>query len=301
MMSDSDGFDAAESEKEVIPEDVQAARNEWDAIEKQQQELQQLPSHAGVGGVTVDRGYFITFYDSRAYLIEQTSSVTCAVPPLAQEPPRCFCFYRKRGGVECEAWEKIFKISKIQFDENDVTHHRILNSLNTLITGVKTAPLRRGPHWKSIGFQNDDPVTDLRATGMMGLLLPMQLFAKFEALGKKLLTTSRTKEQEFPMMVVLISFVRTTLEVVGTTQLLSGCDSVFACWDVMGRFFAGMVDELCDVWKRDICDLEHDFRRFDEIAASAKSRPLATVRRGREAEEKNVQTSALTAQLPLDA
>ena len=299
-MSDSDGFDASESEKEAIPEDVQAARQQWTEIEQQQQELQQLPSHAGVGGVTVDRGYFMTFFDSRAYLIEQTDTVQCNVPPLAQAPPRCCCIFQKRNTVECEAWEKIYKISRITFDENDVTHHRILNSLNTLITGVRTAPPRRGPHWQTIGFQNTDPITDLRATGMLGLLLPMQLFAKFEALGKKLI--ARSREVELPMMVALIRYVKTTLDALGTTQILSGCTSVFECWDVMGRFFAGMVSELCELAPLGIIDSSNESPwHIEEVAAHAMARPIATVRRGREEEEKSVDRPALRAQLPLDA
>jgi hypothetical protein len=29
---------------------------------------------------------------------------------------------------------------------------------------------RRGGHWQDIGFQGDDPATDLRSVGMLGLL-----------------------------------------------------------------------------------------------------------------------------------
>ena len=47
-MSDSDGFDASESEKEAIPEDVQAARQQWTEIEQQQQELQALQEELAV-------------------------------------------------------------------------------------------------------------------------------------------------------------------------------------------------------------------------------------------------------------
>lgn len=32
---------------------------------------------------------------------------------------------------------------------------------------------RYGPHWTALGFQGDDPATDLRGAGMLGLL---QLF-----------------------------------------------------------------------------------------------------------------------------
>jgi hypothetical protein len=31
-------------------------------------------------------------------------------------------------------------------------------------------PGRRGSHWQELGFQGDDPATDLRGCGMLGLL-----------------------------------------------------------------------------------------------------------------------------------
>jgi hypothetical protein len=155
-----------------------------------------------------------------------------------------------------------------------------------LITGVKTAPLRRGTHWETIGFQSEDPISDLRAAGMLGLLLPMQLFAKFEKLGGELARLSRQRDQEFPLMIVLIMFAAATLEAVGSSGLIRQSETDRACWDDMGRFFAGLVETLCKRWEHDGCDYAHDFRVFQEIANRGKARPLLAIRIGKKVEER---------------
>lgn len=40
---------------------------------------------------------------------------------------------------------------------------------------------RFGPHWESVGFQGDDPATDLRGYGMLGLLQMLTLIGEGQA------------------------------------------------------------------------------------------------------------------------
>jgi hypothetical protein len=294
----SDSFIHRSSDSEIPPE-VQAARDAWDEIERQQRELQQIAVEIGVGNVIVDRSYPITFFDARAYLLEQVKKSSVKYPPMVLESSRCMC-WKPKTKPECErVWATLFKISKLNFDENDLTHHRILNSLHELITGVRTAPLRFGDHWTTIGFQGKDPILDLRAAGMLGLLLPLQLFAKFKKLGQKLARTSRLRDQEFPLMIVLISFVAATLEAAGTTALLRQSEKEREIWDDVGRFFAGMVVSILNIWEPQGCDFVHDFANFNEIANNAKSRPLLALKIGRSAEEKE-RSSAGGPQLTRD-
>jgi hypothetical protein len=284
-MSDSDGFETGLPEADEVPPDVESSRQTWTELEQQQAQLQDLPTETGVGGVLIDRGYAITFFDARAYVLEQADQLQITVPPLVEDPPRCFFFRVRNKPVHIDAWQKIYKISKVSFQEDDLTHHRILNSLHSLMTGCKAAPLRRGSHWQPLGFQSDDPITDLRATGMLGLLMPLQLFAKFQTLGQKVLRVSRLADQDFPLMIVLILFTSAAIEAAGMTRVLKTGDSFVSCWEEMALLFAGMVADLCVQWEQDACDYQHDFQRFDRIANRAKSRPMEAVQRGRKAVE----------------
>lgn len=294
--SDSFNTDNDENVEIEIPADVKKARENWENIEKQQVDLNEnLKPQKGVGGVIIDRGSPVTFYDARAFLIQECEErpeiKNCRIPDLVLDPPRCFCFRPKCNMEAVNTWKTIFRISKISFDEDNLLHHRILNTLHMLITGRSTPPPRKGSHWQTIGFQSNDPITDLRGAGMMGLLLPLNLFAKFKVLSKFLVDTSKLPEQNFPLMVVLISYTKASIEAAGTTDILKAGKSFEECWNRMSLFFAGMVQTLCTEWRNELLDFEHDFTRFDQVSNRAKSRPLAMIDEGFKAaqeDEKNL-------------
>ena len=48
-------------------------------------------------------------------------------------------------------------------------HESLLLELFTAAWPETRAPRRRGPEWRELGFQGDDPSTDFRATGPLGL------------------------------------------------------------------------------------------------------------------------------------
>ena len=286
----SESFESDKSDKEEeIPKEIENARNQWDEIQQQQGELEKIEVQKGVGGVTIDRGSPITFFDARAFLVEQTNEIHCEVPRLVSDRPFWFCFWRKRNMFAVNTWEKIYKISKISFDENDLLHHRILNTLHSLITGCPTPPARKGEHWEAIGFQSNDPITDLRGAGMMGLLLPLNLFAKFKVLSKFFVETSKLPEQNFPMMIVLISYAKASIEVAGTTNILKSESSFEGCWDRMAYFFAGMIQTLCLEWRNELLDFQHDSDRFSKVCQNAKSKPLATIEIGKKAQQEDAK------------
>lgn len=72
---------------------------------------------------------------------------------LEEERDLCFCMARM----------------KIDYD-NCVDHERILCSLYRGLTGDQLAPPTFGNHWQLIGFQANDPSTDLRGGGLFSLI-----------------------------------------------------------------------------------------------------------------------------------
>lgn len=272
----------------LIPEEIQNARTEWNNLEQQQIDLDKnIQKQKGVGGTIIDRGSSITFFDARAFLIEQCHTKnelkSLNVPEYCIDTTSCCCMKPKINHEAIQTWEIIYKISKMTFDETDLLHHRILNTLLMLMTGRSTPPARKGPHWQTIGFQSDDPITDLRATGMMGLLLPLNLFSRFKSLSKFLIETSKLPEQDFPIMVVLISYTKESIDMAGTSNLLESGTNFEECWDQMALYFAGMVFTLCMEWRNEMLDFTHDFHRFNQIANRAKLNPSSMVEAGKKA------------------
>jgi hypothetical protein len=274
--------DSGNQSDSKMPAEVEVTQEASGEKENQQKRVQREI------GVNVDQ---IGFSDAASYLVDQTKELKVRVPPRRFEQPICPCLRRDVGPVLDRCWATLFKISKLPFYENDVTHHRILNSLYALITGMNDPPLRFGEHWIALGFRGKDPASELRSAGMLGFLIPLHFFANYKKLGQHFIETSRLPDQEFPLMTLVIGFVSTTLEAAGTTNLLKESQKEGVIWTNLVRFFAGMVQTVVNTWGPQKCDLQHHFWKFDDIARGAKSRPKLALQIGKAAEERELPDS----------
>lgn len=60
-------------------------------------------------------------------------------------------------------------LAKIKMDTSIEVHERLLTSIYLQLTGNETCA-RTGQHWIDVGFQNEDPYTDIRGSGILGLI-----------------------------------------------------------------------------------------------------------------------------------
>lgn len=272
----SDSFDLSSS-SEQVPEDVQTARKEWNEIETQQTQIDSLPKEEGIGGTVIDRNTPITFHDSREFLIEESNSIS-EYPPFPKKS--CCCQNQNQAIPYRNAWTLIYRISKIKFNEENLTHHRILNLLYSLITGSQTPPPRFGPHWVDVGFQSKDPITDLRASGMLGLIISIDLFTHYFEIAHHCYDVSRIKEHEFPFMLILIVFISEILESckVSSTILNYG-NSIYECWERFTKMLAGMVSKLASDWESGHMDYGHNYHYFQYLINLLKSDPYSLMNR----------------------
>jgi len=74
-----------------------------------------------------------------------------ATPPLSDE--------------EEEAVERLRERALVAFSAEDEAHVALLHSLWTRTFSSRPLPAPRGPHWPELGWQGQDPATDLRAAG----------------------------------------------------------------------------------------------------------------------------------------
>lgn len=70
-----------------------------------------------------------------------------------------------------EERDRIFAFALRPFDNQDPYHFRFLSTIYQHLTETPLLECRRyGAHWEQIGFQGNDPATDLRGVGILGLL-----------------------------------------------------------------------------------------------------------------------------------
>ena len=138
-------------------------------------------------------------------LLEQTSSFLSWI--------RCSCF-QPRINLNLEEERKlIFAISKKQLTDEKPLHFEVLLTLYKLLTGSKLDCPRFGSHWEQIGFQGNDPATDLRGVGCLGLIQPLYLVMTPELfpLSKDMYLISLNENQNFPFLVLSINVTRIAL------------------------------------------------------------------------------------------
>ena len=107
----------------------------------------------------------------------------------------------------------IFAISKKQLTDENPLHFEVLLTLFKLLTGSKLDCPRFGSHWEQIGFQGNDPATDLRGVGCLGLIQPLYLVMTPELfpLSKDMYLISLNENQNFPFLVLSINVTRIAL------------------------------------------------------------------------------------------
>uniref|UniRef100_A0AC34FIW4 ELMO domain-containing protein n=1 Tax=Panagrolaimus sp. ES5 TaxID=591445 RepID=A0AC34FIW4_9BILA len=103
----------------------------------------------------------------------------------------------------------------IPFSDTNPLHWELLCSFykHIMDTGRKPVP-RYGSHWENVGFQGEDPASDLRGVGMLGLcqLLFLSSNALSPQLALQLFELSIDKVHHFPLAVVGLNFTQYILE-----------------------------------------------------------------------------------------
>ena len=289
--SDSDSFEcdsessSDENERKKREEEIERAQKEWEAIEEQQKHAgESLPTENGVGGTKIDFSSSITYFDALKYLRDEAKGKVSPTPQVHYTSKNCFCLEKTVQKCSQDAFNEAYKIAKMEFNDSNLTHIRILTSLHVAMTGILTPPPRYGDHWVDIGFQTKDPVSDLRATGMLGLILPLGMFAKFKPFAARLLKIARG-DCPFPLMVILIVYVKETLDALPITDILLNSTSRDDAWHNILIYFTGLVATLANEWVKNNLDFEHDYNTFDQIAIRGRSNVSAIMQAGLRAEK----------------
>jgi len=112
--------------------------------------------------------------------------------------------------------------------DTSALHQRVLMGVHRAVTGEAAAPARFGPHWERIGFQGDDPATDLRGSGMLSLVQVLHMSSRRPQLLKGLFTASQDGTA-FPLMTTSINMTQLAMMALragGCTREANACGEV---------------------------------------------------------------------------
>jgi ELMO domain-containing protein len=109
-------------------------------------------------------------------------------------------------------------LAKIGLDTSIEVHERILNSIYMHLTG-KSSWSRTGQHWIDVGFQNPDPYTDIRGSGILGLIQLLYFVELYNEIAWRYVAHSQNPEYKFPFIIKWFEFTTLTLKMLRSGKL----------------------------------------------------------------------------------
>ena len=145
----------------------------------------------------------------------------------------------------------IFNITKLSIENDNTLHCRILQTIYKKLTKSKRNSPRFGSHWEDIGFQGDDPATDLRGAGFLALLHLLFLLTYHLPLAHKIFKMSLDPVQNFPFCLMSINMTRISLQALMDNKLSKMCNRRKEVVSVINEFYLAVFLYLYQIWKNE--------------------------------------------------
>lgn len=101
--------------------------------------------------------------------------------------------------------DRVFCIAATSYDPLDDIFTRALQTLYIKLTRTQRQVPLSGSHWEDIGFQGNDPSTDLRGCGVLSLLQMLYLVDNHAELALRFHSLSQHPTRHFPLACALIN------------------------------------------------------------------------------------------------
>ncbi|PKK17379.1 ELMO/CED-12 domain containing 3 [Columba livia] len=157
---------------------------------------------------------------------------------------------------------------------------RILQTIYTQLTRSRLSCPRYGPHWEELGFQGADPGTDLRGTGMLGLMqmLFFLLDTQTLPLAHDIFKLSQHETQNFPFCIMSINITRMVVQALREDRLSRVCNRRREVIAVINDLYAAAFLQLYRVWKRQHKTIADSAPLLRELELSTKRKPKQLLR-----------------------
>ncbi|XP_070539889.1 ELMO domain-containing protein 3-like isoform X2 [Ptychodera flava] len=278
MLTMADGAEDKKDDKKPSAELLQA-QEEWDALETVEpeftgkgQEVTRLP----LISFNEVLGHFqVADMDQYLKKIKPTQHRTgfAAFKQLLFGPP-------KMNRNLHEERNLIFAIAQCPFNNEELIHTRTLQTIYKRLTGNQFDCPRYGSHWEEIGFQGNDPATDLRATGFLGLmtLLYFVMDPNSLTLAREIYKLSTHEVQNFPFCVMSINMTRIVIQTLREEILSKECNRRQQVFGVINDFYVGIYLHLYLIWKKQHKTIKDSGYVLKDVEAFAKKNPRSIIR-----------------------
>ncbi|XP_066062231.1 ELMO domain-containing protein 3 isoform X2 [Chamaea fasciata] len=255
-----------------ISEEQRQAREEWEALEEIQ---------SGLGGTSGAPLPPISFTEAlqhfqRAELSKSRGKVrTPGRRGILAALLRCLCGPpRLRPQLRGEQ-ELALAMAQCALDDSEWVHMRILQTIYRQLTRSRLGCPRYGAHWEDLGFQGADPGTDLRGTGMLGLMqiLFFVLDSRTLPLAQEIFRLSQHETQNFPFCIMSVNITRIVIQALQEERLSRECNRRQQVIGVLNDLYAAAFLLLSRLWKRQHGTIADAGLFLKELELSTKKKP----------------------------
>ncbi|XP_027560078.1 LOW QUALITY PROTEIN: ELMO domain-containing protein 3 [Neopelma chrysocephalum] len=176
--------------------------------------------------------------------------------------------------------ELVLAMAQCALDDSERVHMRILQTIYRQLTRSRRGCPRYGTHWEELGFQGVDPGTDLRGTGMLGLMqiLFFVLDSRMLPLAREIFQLSQHETQNFPFCIMSVNITRIVIQALREERLSRECNRRQQVIGVLNDLYAAAFLRLFRLWKRQ-CGTVADAGSFlKELELSTKKKPRQLLR-----------------------
>ncbi|CAG7786986.1 unnamed protein product [Allacma fusca] len=150
----------------------------------------------------------------------------------------------------CPERNLILAIASCPMNNDCTVHRRILQSIYVFMTKNPSCT-RYGSHWEEVGFQGQDPASDLRGVGMFGALQMLYLSSSQETketLAPEVYDLSRHPIHQFPLAVLSLNVTKMTLDAFRDGLLNRFCNKEDSAIIVVNRFYLAIMYRIYKKW-----------------------------------------------------
>ena len=228
-------------------------KDAWDGIQLEGSWRTHLPSISRVAASVSDGGFFTKMW------------LCCFVPNVA-------------SGELSEERDFVLCLQNVPLNTSDPIHQRVLTTIYRRITHERGSCALSGSHFEKIGFQGGNPGTDLRSTGMFGLLQMLYFTEKSPKLISQSYAVAMNPMLDFSWALASLNFSGMVMEALKEQSLNGLINQRKSTIEVMCEVHMGLFCLFTEEWKS---QEKRSIVEFDPIkkklAAKAKSDPKGCV------------------------
>uniref|UniRef100_A0AC34QHB8 ELMO domain-containing protein n=1 Tax=Panagrolaimus sp. JU765 TaxID=591449 RepID=A0AC34QHB8_9BILA len=180
-----------------------------------------------------------------------------------------------RSAVLADEQLLIVALSNVNYSDANPLHWELLCSIYKFIVDSGSVILRYGNHWQKVGFQGNDPTSDLKGVGLFGLCQLLFLVSNglsFQ-MTSQISELSNDKVQNFPLAVVGLNFTQFILERVKSGKLNNLATKEGSFISVVNGIYRGCFITFFRIWKSRDCTILDLSTVVEEIKEMVKRRP----------------------------